>query len=126
MNIPQPKEMISESLYDQLNDVEEVKSKFLLCIIDFLVQDKVEKVTGILSSIQSTKETEPQIDIKVPIYDALGILESWKNLRIKRFALEFEQFVLPYEGIFFIGSAKISSVDIENAICILHMTLEKE
>ena len=126
MDIPQPKEMISESLYDQLGDTEKIRSKFVLCGLDFIVQDKVEKVTGVLSAIQTTKETEHHIDIKASLYDALGILEVWKDLPIKSFFLEFDQFVLQYEGVFRIKSIKISSIEVENSICILHLTLEKE
>lgn len=126
MNIPQPKEMISESLYDQLSDAEKIKSKFLLCSIDFIVNNNIEKITGILNSIHSTDEKEFQIDIKIPLYDSLGILEVWKILPVKNFLLEYDQFSLFYEGIFRISSIKISSIDIENAICILHLFLEKE
>jgi len=126
MDILHPKEMISESLYDQLGDIEKIRTKFLLCSIDFVVQDKVEKVTGVLSSILSTREKDLQVDIKVSLYDALGILESWKELPVKSLFLEFDQFILHYDGLFRILSVKISPTDIENSICILHLSLEKE
>lgn len=85
-------------------------------------QGKSTAVCGILRSVLF--ETEPELEFRVPLDDALNVIEA-ENLKLLGFELHHGDRTVKIPGPFLIKGARIDDIDALNSLCILMLGLKR-